>query len=222
MESISYNFNDYTLLKIIPREFLEKCLNENKMQIKKYFKDQIIHFDGDYCDSLQIILLGQAIIERIDENGNLLRVATLYPDNIIGGNLVFSKSPYYPMTVTAKSDSTLFIIRKDELFKLCFSNVSFLNIFLEYISDHALLLGDRIKHYAKRSIRESIIAFLLNENKIQNSNKIVLHISKKSFAESIGVARTSLSRELKKMKNEGLIDYDMNSITIIDFKQLKG
>jgi CRP-like cAMP-binding protein len=35
-----------------------------------------------------------------------------------------------------------------------------------------------------------------------------------------GVSRTSLSRELKKMKDENLIDFDEKSITIIEQKIL--
>ncbi len=32
----------------------------------------------------------------------------------------------------------------------------------------------------------------------------------------MGISRTSLSRELQKMKQDGLIDYDMKTITIMD------
>lgn len=37
----------------------------------------------------------------------------------------------------------------------------------------------------------------------------------------MGVQRPSLSRELKKMRNEKLIDFDAKSITIRDMKALK-
>jgi DNA-binding transcriptional regulator LsrR (DeoR family) len=41
-------------------------------------------------------------------------------------------------------------------------------------------------------------------------------MTKKQLAENFGVNRTSLSRELKKMKNEGLIDFDNKLIEIKD------
>ena len=40
-------------------------------------------------------------------------------------------------------------------------------------------------------------------------------MTKKVLADKIGVQRTSLSRELSKMKNDGLIDFDSESITIL-------
>ncbi len=45
-------------------------------------------------------------------------------------------------------------------------------------------------------------------------------MSKKELADRFGVQRPSLFRELKKMKKEGLIDYDHKSIVILDEDRL--
>lgn len=216
MKNLLDTKNNYTLLKAIPNEYITACFNRQAMKITTYNKDQVIHFEGDICMNSELILSGQVVVERIDESGNLMTIATLLPDDILGGNLVFSKNPHYPMTVTAKTETTLLILQKELLFDLCSSNTTFLRLFLEYISDHAMLLGDRIKHYVNRTIRESVMAYLKNEYILQGSNRILLSSSKKALAERIGVQRTSLSRELQKMKNEGLIEYDGTSITILD------
>ena len=42
-----------------------------------------------------------------------------------------------------------------------------------------------------------------------------LNTTKKALAEKFGVQRTSLSRELAKMKKDGLIDYDVKTITLL-------
>ncbi|PKM57572.1 MAG: Crp/Fnr family transcriptional regulator [Firmicutes bacterium HGW-Firmicutes-3] len=216
MHNLLATKNNYTLLKPIPNEYIKSCLNHQTMKITTYSKDQVIHFEGDISTNAELILSGQVVVERIDESGNLMTITSLLTDDILGGNLVFSKNPYYPMTVTAKIDTTLLVIQKELLFNLCSNNSTFLRHYLEYISDHTLLLGDKIKHYVNRTIRESIIAYLKNEYKLHNSNTILLSSSKKALAERIGVQRTSLSRELQKMKNEGLIEYDATSITILN------
>ena len=92
---------------------------------------------------------------------------------------------------------------------------SFLKVYLEFVSNHTFILGDKIKHYVNKTIRECILNYLAYERKLQNSNQIRLGISKKDLADRIGVQRTSLSRELTKMRDEGIIDYDRNSITLI-------
>lgn len=207
---------DYTLLSPLSISELKSHLDQNLMRIASYSKNQIIHLDGDTCNSVEILLAGKVVVERIDENGNLLTIAEFFPNDLIGGNLIFSKNPVYPMTITSKSETELLKIEKDLLFELCQSNRNFLSVFLRYISDNALLLGDKIKHYVNRSIRDSLRAYLGNASRVQNSLTIALTTSKKELADQIGVQRTSLSRELQKMKKEGLIDYNAKSITILD------
>lgn len=205
-----------TLLSTVPQNEILEFISNGSFKIVTYEKSNVIHFDGDVCNKLEIILAGKIVVDRIDQSGNLLTITEFYPDDILGGNLIFSKNPHYPMTVTAQLPSVLLEIKKDLLLELCFNNRDFLKSYLEFISDHALLLGDKIKHYVNRSIRESITSFLKYESKKQNTVQIQLRSTKKALAEKIGIQRTSLSRELQKMKNEGLIIFDTESITILD------
>ena len=87
-------------------------------------------------------------------------------------------------------------IDREALFELFCNNPIFLQMYLELTSDRAFILGDKIKHYINKTIRESIMNYLNYESKKQNSNHIKLNITKKALAERIGVQRTSLSREL--------------------------
>lgn len=194
---------------------IKQYISDGSFNTAAYRKNNIVHFDGEICFKLEIILKGKVIVERIDESGSLMTIAEFVNDDILGGNLLFSKNPHYPMTITAKQPTTILEIRKDRLFKLFSDNHDFLRSFLEFISDHATILGDRIKHYVNRTIRDSIISFLEYERRQQNSNKIRLNVSKKALAEKIGVQRTSLSRELAKMRAEGIISFDSEYIELI-------
>lgn len=203
------------LLNHLSNETIVKNLNSGKFKIVSYNKNNIIHFEGEKCQKLEIILNGKVVVERIDESGKLLTISGFYKDDILGGNLLFSKKPYYPMTVSTRLPTVILEIDKDVLFELFCSNAIFLRTYLEFISDHASMLGDKIKNYANKTIRENIMSYLIYETKKQNSNHIKLNISKKALAEKMGVQRTSLSRELAKMKREGLILYDADSMTLL-------
>ena len=135
--------------------------------------------------------------------------------DILGGNLLFSKNPYYPMTILTKLPTDILEIDREALFELFCNNPIFLRTYLELTSDRAFILGDKIKHYINKTIRESIMNYLNYESKKQNSNHIKLNITKKALAERIGVQRTSLSRELAKMRKDGLILFDTDSITLL-------
>lgn len=215
--NLSFDYQTFTLLKTISHEKLKEHLKAgNDIKLNAYGQGQVIHFDGDTCTAIEIVLDGQVVIERIDDAGNLMRITEFFPDDILGANLLFSLNASYPMTITAKTPVTLMRIKKDLVFELCSTNKAFLKVFLEYISNHSLLLGDRLKYYVRRPLRESIIAYLKNEFKLQNTYDIKLKMTKKDLADRMGVQRTSFSRELQKMKQEGLIDYDSTHIFILD------
>lgn len=209
-------FQTIPILKVIPSHQVEAYMAQGTLVIKNYSPNEIIHFDGDLCSRMEIILSGVVNVERIDEDGHLMTVASFSAGSCLGANLLFSSNPYFPMTVSAKSQVQIIKIKEGAVFNLCTSNEDFLKQFLQVISDHTILLGTKIKHYVNRSIREILTAFLVHESLTQKSDHILLTTSKKALAERMGVQRTSLSRELQKMRNEGLISFDATSITILD------
>lgn len=204
-----------TLLSTLPSDYIKLHLANGNFKIKTYTKNSIIHFEGDHCFKLEIVLTGKVVVARIDESGNLLTIAEFFQNDILGGNLMFSKNPYFPMTSTALEESVILEIEKNLLFTLLSESPVFLKAYLEFVADHTFILGDKIKHYVNKTIRECVLGFLDYESKHQNSNKVILNMTKQTLADKIGVQRTSLSRELSKMRNEGLIEYDSKSITIL-------
>ena len=215
MKKYSELMRQIDLIKSINPQEIDSYLTEGSCKTAEYRKNNIVHFVGEVCSNLEIILSGKVVIERIDESGNLMTIAEFFSGDVLGGNLMFSKNPYYPMTVTAKEATLILEINKDCLFNLFSDNHEFLKSYLEYVSDHTVILGDRIKHYVSRTIRESIVSYLDYECKKQNSNIIKLSMTKKALAERIGVQRTSLSRELAKMREDGLIEFTPVSISLL-------
>ena len=204
-----------TLLNSLSHEDILRNLNTGNFRVVSYEKNSVVHFEGEPCNKLEIILSGKVVVERIDESGNLLTISEFYNDDILGGNLLFSKNPYYLMTVSTKSPTLMLEITRDVLFELFNHHSIILRIYLGFISDHAIILGDKLKHYVNKTLRERIMSYLNYEQKRQNSNHINLNMTKKALAEKIGVQRTSLSRELAKMKQDGLILFAAASITLL-------
>ena len=60
----------------------------------------------------------------------------------------------------------------------------------------------------------------MEEYKKQGSNVIKVPLSRKEMAEHMGIQRPSLSRELIKMREEGIIEFDKKTITIKDMGRL--
>jgi CRP/FNR family transcriptional regulator, dissimilatory nitrate respiration regulator len=196
-------------------ETIQEYMKNKKFRVVEYFKNNTIHYEGELCERLEIILSGTVIIERINKNGNILAVAELNENDVLGGNLLFSKNPYYPMTVSAKTTTKVLEVKEEDLFDLLSKHPFVLRSYLELVCDNAYILGNKIKDYAQKTIRESILNYLNYECKKQSSNEIILPITKKELAKKIGVQRTSLSRELAKMRDDGLIKFTRDTITLL-------
>ncbi len=212
-----FNYLDIILYVPLFRNFnineLSSILRDNYL-VRGYEKNEIIYLQNEKTVTMDIILEGEIIVHRIDENGNVLSIVSLSKGDILGGNLIFSNQNEYPMTIIAKTNTRLLCLEKDLILELCQSNKTFLVNFLEILSDKALVLTTKIHSLAIKTIREKIMDFLIFESTRQSSNTIILSISKKELAEKFGVERPSLQRELKKMKDDGLIDYDSRSIVL--------
>jgi CRP-like cAMP-binding protein len=163
---------------------------------------------------MDIVLNGQVSVQNIDENGNVLTINIFSDRDIIGENLLFSSRNYYPMTVVAASRVTILHMQRELILELCQSNVSFMIGLIAQISDKTIILTDKIKAISMKTIRQCIIDFLKHEYHIQKSTIIKFNISKKDLAERLGIQRSSLSRELNKMRKEGLLEYNARTITL--------
>lgn len=202
------------LFKSIKIEEILIFFTENLYSIEKYKKNNIVYFQNEICSTMDILLEGNITVQNIDKEGNVLTVAEFRPYNTIGANLIFSNKNIYPMNIISKTDVILLKIKKELVLELCHYDKDFLLKFLNSLSDKTILLTDKINLMSMKSIRQVIIDFLINEHIYQKSKIIQLDVSKKELAERFGIQRPSLSRELRKMKDEELIDFDAKTITI--------
>ena len=206
------------LFKDLSFKDIDYLFTKDLYEIKNYKKNPVIYFQNEKCTRFDIILKGTILVQEIDSRGNALTISDFTVGDVLGGNLLFSHKNFYPMTVLAKSDATILHIKKELVLRFCQINVIFLVNFLESISDKTLILTDKIKSLSMKTIRQCIIDFLVYESYSQNTSTVKLELTKKELAEKFGIQRPSLSRELNKMRKDGLIDYDAYSITIINIK----
>lgn len=204
------------LFKDISMSTIIHLFVQDSFNIKTYKKNSVIYFQNEKCVTFDIVLKGIVSVQSTDEKGNYISISDFTIGSELGGNLLFSHKNFYPMMVLAKTEVTLIHLKKDLVLSLCQSNTTFLSKFLHSISDKTLILTDKIKTLSLKSIRQCIIDFLMYESYVQKSNIIKLEVTKKDLAEKFGVQRSSLSRELNKMRKDGLIEYDAFSITIVN------
>ena len=198
-----------------------KIFNSIDYKIVKYSKGQVVHNEDDLCTCLSIILEGNIEIQKIDAMGKLLTVAEFTVGSTFGENLIFGDKKKYPMTVFSKTDTIVLEIKKESVTTLCQLDPKFMLEFLNTVSNRAMVLNSKLKEVTLKTIRQKICEFLLLQYNKTQKTEINLGMTKKDWADKLGVQRPSLSRELIKMKEENLIDYYKDIIVIKDISGLE-
>ena len=210
--------NLYEKLKKVPLfdNIQEKEINEiiNQSYIKSYQKDEFILKAGDFIFNTGIILKGEISIISEDFWGNKNIISTLSEGNIFAE--IFSLKNNIPLNVSVISneDSTILFINVNEIINKT-RNFIFIKNLMNIISTKTLMLNRKNELLSKRTIREKVMTFLSQQAISANNNSFKIPFSREEMANFLAVDRSALSRELSKMKKEGIITYNKNNFTLI-------
>jgi len=174
-------------------------------------KNEVLFNEKEECESIGYVLTGELEITTNSYFYNDFIISTIHAGETFGENLLFSKSPYYLGTIQATKKTSVLLISKSEYLIFLSNNIEG---FLSYTSNKYLKLQERTKILLQKSISEKIMFYLISKSNLLLSNTIPIK-SKEALAKYLNIERPSLSRELKKLKEKGIIDYNRNYIIIL-------
>lgn len=224
MIDVYRDMNALTKLNIFskfPFEHLEHLLKCCGAYYKFYKKNKIVFLQGNKVDSLCIIISGSVSIEKVDILGNNTYLLDFYEGNFFGEQIVLDKPCISPYTYRCSSDCKILCLpfhkkySTDNCENTCACRLLFRENLLNEIVENNMILINKLEILSKKNIREKIMTFLAHESEKYSSNKVKIPFSKSKFAEYLGVNRSSLMRELSNMKNDGIIELDNKTFTIL-------
>ena len=170
---------------------------------EEYKSGEIIFSEGDSCDKLGLVLEGEAKIITYTYQDKEEIINNVKKGDLFGQFVLFSKHNNYVGTCIALRKTKVIFLNKTNFFKLSKADENFLNQYLEEISEISYNLKHQVKLFAHKNIRDRIMFYI----KIYNEYGIVKYKSITDLANILNIPRPSLSRELIKMQNEGIISY---------------
>ena len=69
-----------------------------------------------------------------------------------------------------------------------------------------LAFNKKIEITSKRTTRDKLMTYLLSQAKIHGSSSFEIPFDRQELADYLGVERSAMSKEISKMKDDGLID----------------
>lgn len=184
-----------------------------------YEAGQIIcEFDGRQ-DSVGVMLSGSAELFRLDEDGGRILLETLEEGGVFGEVLAFSG---------ALGDSTLLICRRscrvlylnyDQITKRCENACMHHSLLVQnlfrLLSTKTLRLSERVEVLSCRTIREKLLCYFDRRLRDEVGRSFTLPFSLSALADYIGADRSAMMRELKKLRDEGIVRTENRRITLL-------
>ena len=217
------DLNKISLFSHLSHDNLERLLNSFNSKIITLDKNEILFNEGEVYHNMCILLDGEVILSNTDEYGNRNIIDSVVKNQIFAEVFSFTSSKISPATATTNKRSTLLLVNTDEL--LAVGNLDDLDLIrekqeiisrlLHTFADKNLILLSKIEVVSRRNIREKILHFLELHKLKNNSNIFLIPYSRKDMADFLGVDRSALSRELSRLKDDGLIDYEKNTFKLL-------
>lgn len=224
MDNVKAILLNIKLFRDVSAAELDILLETKHIVVSNYNKNDFITYAGDKIESIGIVLKGHVLVTKENVLGERIIMSVLEKGNLFGEIGAFSDKGVWPATVMAQDEASICFIHKSIFFsgcvKDCRSHQKIIFNMLNIISNKAMLLNRKVEYLSFKSVRSKIASFLIDEYRKTNKLTLSLNINRNELAEFLNVTRPSLSRELAKMKTDGLIDFHKYTIKILDIQTL--
>lgn len=191
-----------------------KILQALETYTRKYKKNEIILSSVKNEDIICILLTGHIEIIKNDVSGNTSVIEDIKEGEIFGSiSANISSSDYEIIT---KEDSEIIIMELDNIIKYS-DNQIFLKNLLQVFYNKIKEFNNRIEILTNKTIRDKLLAYFNIMSK--NNNRIIyLPFSYSDLAYYLAINRSAMAREMKLLKEEGLIEVKGRKIKLLYYK----
>ena len=193
---------------------------KNLGQNQDYHKDDFLFHAGDDANGFYFIKSGEVRVFRMDDQGKEIEVVRLNPGDFFGEAVVFV-SKLFPVFAQAVKNTEVLFFPKKRIFHRIDSDPSIARLFMSLLAKKCIILNKRIETLELRTVRQRLAQYILSEIQGQQSDVFVLNKKKVELARFIGTISETLSRNLKQMQDDNLIEVRGRTIRVIDISKLK-
>jgi len=180
-----------------------------------YPRGYTLHNEQEVCDSVGIILEGVVAMVHHTVEGEAVLLAELEAEALYGDFLIHASDPRYPGDMIVQENAAVIHIDKTDIEELLRTSSAFRSLYMRHIGDKALAFNMQNKLLRQPTLRDKVL-FHIEQARTRTGVPRLEYRSKAELARYYNVQRPSLSRELAKMRAEGLIDYDLRNLWLLE------
>ena len=182
-------------------------------------KGDIVAFEAENIKHIGIVLSGAVDMVKEDLWGNKTMLVRMRKDELFGETFACGEDNLSVVTFLVSEDAQILFMPFDRVMHSCTMACRFHHQLIEnmvhIIAGKNRDLMRKVEVVSKRTIREKLLSYLSIQAQTQASRYIQIPLGRVELAEYLCVDRSALTRELVKMKEEGLIDYDRNCFRLL-------
>jgi len=199
---------------------LELAALSQVVSVRKIDKGQILFFDGDLATGFYLLFDGKIRIYKSNPDGKEYTIHIINPGQIFAEVAIF-EGKHFPANSMAIVDSVVGYFPKDRFLDLIQKHPRISLKIIGSLSRFLREYNQMVEELALKEVSARIACFLLDKSEKRANDTIKLNLTKTELAKSLGTISETLSRNLRKLKDRGIIKVDAQTITILDFDRLE-
>jgi CRP-like cAMP-binding protein len=196
----------------------QSMMNCFQSHLKDYSSGEIICFYSEKDKGIGIVESGEACVVHCLPNGSRTILENLNVGDIFG-QLFYFHAAKDNITVEATTQCTIRYIDYEHIIKRCSKacahHSQLVSNILLMIQNKTQKTCEHLEVLSQRTIRDRIYTFFEILSTKTNSRQFEIPFTMSNMADYLSVDRSAMSRELSKMKDEGIIKINKRKVTLL-------
>lgn len=182
-----------------------------------YEKNTVLWHPGQQVDACAVVLSGVLRAETVTAGGTRAVTSWHRPGALVGDILMASPDRGSPVYVIAAEQAGVLLLPFSKVMggcsRCCPSHAQLRENLIQEIAQKYWAMRQRAEYLSISSLRERIFACLTD--RAAGGDTVSLGMTREEMADFLCVNRSALSRELSRMKRDGIIDFYRDTFRIL-------
>ena len=211
-------YGSLALFYDITDQEVEAVIQCFRMRRCRFHPGQIICTYGESAGEVGVLVSGEAELVRLDYAGNRTILERLETGGVFGESLAFTPTLGDCVEVVSAAGSEVLFMEYSHIMKRCENacahHSKLVQNMFRLVAEQTRRLSQRVEVLSRRSIRDKLMCWFQLRRLAAGADSFTLPFTLSALADYISADRSAMMRELKRMKEEGLVEMDGRRVTL--------
>ena len=211
-------YGSLALFYDITDQEVEAMIQCFRMRRCRFHPGQIICTYGESAGEVGVLVSGEAELVRLDYAGNRTILERLETGGVFGESLAFTPTLGDCVEVVSAAGSEVLFMEYSHIMNRCENacahHSKLVQNMFRLVAEQTRRLSQRVEVLSRRSIRDKLMCWFQLRRLAAGADSFTLPFTLSALADYISADRSAMMRELKRMKEEGLVEMDGRRVTL--------